>query len=404
MAQSAPTSFHFSRKKFRMFPIQIPASAAPVFANAGPADVRAALDALNSTVTNFRDDFGQRLSALEGEARDRAREDILLPNGANVLTGGDAEIFARFGRTGVSAGMSTDSKPDGGYLVPTSVDSAITNLVRNGGAVRQLASNVTINADSYVKVVNLGGANAAWVSERQSRTETNGFNLSELEFPTHELSAMPPLTQKLLDDSRIDVASLLVEEIGNAFVEMEGDSFIRGEGTKKPRGFLSYPIVANASWAWGKIGYQKSGDASGFINTTASASPADCLLGLVYSLKAGYRTGARWLMNSQTAAIVRKFKDPDGRFLWTDSLVEGEPARLLGYPVAIDDFMDDVGAGKHPIAFGDWKRAYLIVDRAGIRVLRDPYSQKPYVLFYATKRVGGGIQNFDALKLLRIAA
>lgn len=300
----------------------------------------------------------------------------------------------------VKAAMTTQSKPDGGYLVPTQVETAITRVLELRSAMRGLASVMSIGTDSYTKLYNLGGATSGWVGEKETRPTTSGVKLSEREFDTHELYAMPAATQKLLDDSRLDIASWLAGEVNIKFAADEGDAFVNGTGIKKPKGFLAQTKVANGSWAWGKLGYKVSGVAAALSD--ASHNGADALIDLIHSLRPGYRTNGRFLMNDLTIATVRKLKNEDGDYLWQPSIQVGEPSVLLGYPVIPDDYMPDIGADKFPIAFADWKRGYLIVDRIGTRILQDPYSQKPYVLFYITKRVGGDVDDYEAIKLLKI--
>lgn len=379
---------------------------APIYANAGPADVRAALDGLNATVTDFRDDFGNRLKMLEDESRQRS---LIEQTGGYAATGGplsgtdraEREAFAQFGR-GIRGAMSTDSKPDGGYLVPRTVESEISRIARDATPMRSISRVVTTDTSSYVKCVSLNGPTATWVGEREVRNQTPGLKLSELEFPVWELQAMPAVTQTLLDDSFGDVAGELGIEIATAFSEMEDTAFVHGSGVKQPKGFLAVPTVGDTTWAWGKIGFKVSGVASAL--TDANHNGVDALYDLYFALKATYRANATWLMNSSTAATVSKLKDENENYLWQPSIQVGQPATLLGRPVVIDENMPSIGAGETPIAFGDFERGYLIVDRIGIRVLRDPYSTKPYVLFYTTKRVGGGVQDYAAIKLLKIAA
>lgn len=186
------------------------------------------------------------------------------------------------------------------------------------------------------------------------------------------------------------------------FAEKEGLAFFSGDGVNSPRGISSYTMIADASYAWGKVGFKTSGVAAALSDSTHNG--ADAITDLVYALKQGYRTNGRFLMNRTTQAAVRKLKSKtEELYLWQPSIQAGQPPTLLGYPVVDDDNVSDIGANAFPIWFGDFKRAYLIVDRAGIRVLRDPYTNKPYVHFYTTKRVGGGIQNFEALKALKIS-
>ena len=260
---------------------------------------------------------------------------------------------------------------------------------------------ITISTAEYEKLVNQGGATGGWVGEKESRSETNTPTLAQLKYPAMELYANPAASQKMLDDSRIDVASWLGDEVSIVFAEKEGLAFYSGDGVNKPRGLASYTMIANASYAWGKVGFVTSGVAAALNDSTHSGH--DAFADLVYSIKQGYRQNARFLMNRATQAAVRKFASLGSEKvpLWQPSMQLGQPATILGYPVSDDDNVADIGANQFPVWFGDFKRAYLIVDRAGIRVLRDPYTNKPYVMFYTTKRVGGGIQNFEALKALK---
>jgi HK97 family phage major capsid protein len=199
----------------------------------------------------------------------------------------------------------------------------------------------------------------------------------------------------------VDIAAWLADEVSIAFSEAEGTAFISGSGVNRPRGLLSYDTVADASYAWGKLGYVVSGVAAALTDSTNNG--IDALLNLVYAPKQGYRQNARFLMNRKTQSVVRKIKSKtEELYLWQPSVQAGQPATLAGYPIVDDDNMPDIAAGVFPIAFGDFQRGYLIVDRQGVRVLRDPFTNKPYVHFYTTKRVGGGVQNFEALKLLKI--
>lgn len=320
-----------------------------------------------------------------------------------------ATAFDRFFRRGadnglreleVKAALRTGSDPDGGYVVPEQVEMTINELLRTVSTVRSLASVLTISSDKYKKLFNMQGAGSGWVGEVQARPETNTPALSELEFPVFEIYANPAAAQGLLDDGAVDIGTWLANEVESVFADQEGDAFVNGTGVLKPRGILKYTTVANSSYAWGKLGYIASGAAADF----ATSDPADRLIDLVHALRAGYRQGARWLMNDLTIGKIRKIKDGTGNYIWQPSLTADAPSTLLGYGVSTDDNMPDVGAGAFAIAFGDFRRGYLIVDRQGIRVLRDPFTNKPYVHFYTTKRVGGGVQNFEAIKLMKIAA
>jgi HK97 family phage major capsid protein len=297
----------------------------------------------------------------------------------------------------IQASASTLSDPDGGFTVPEEVDTAIDRVQGTMSAMRRLATVRAISTDTYKKLVNQGGATSGWVAEKGTRDETSTPTLKEIAINTKELYAMPAATQILLDDSRVDIGAWLAEEVGIEFNEEEGDAFISGNGVEKPKGIAAYTMVANASYAWGKVGYIAGGHATLLNN-------ADKLIDIQHALKTSYRNGAAWLMNDATCGVIRKFKDGEGNYLWRPGLIEDKPDTLLGKPVEYDDNLDDIGAGKYPIFYGNFKRAYLIIDRLGTRVLRDPYTSKPYILFYTTKRVGGGIVMYEALKAFKIAA
>jgi HK97 family phage major capsid protein len=254
-----------------------------------------------------------------------------------------------------------------------------------------------VTAAVYKKPFAITGPQTGWVGETAARPETTAPTLAEMQFPAMELYAMPAATQTLLEDAAVSIDQWIAEEVQAAFAEQEGTAFVTGDGTNKPRGFLDYTKVADASWSWGNLGYVATGAAGAF----PASNPSDVLIDLVYSLKAGYRQNANWVMNRKTQAEVRKLKDADGNYLWQPAATADGRASLIGFPVTEAEDMPDIGADAFAVAFGDFRRGYLIVDRIGVRILRDPYSAKPYVLFYTTKRVGGGVQDFDAIKLLK---
>ena len=299
----------------------------------------------------------------------------------------------------LKAGLSTASN-SAGYVVPEQTERAIERRLMAGSPMREIASVRTVGAGVFRKPVSTAGLAAGWVAETAARPETDPATLALLEFPSADLYASPAATQSLLDDALIDLDEWLASEVEDAFAAQETSAFVNGDGVNKPKGFLSYDIVAEASHEWGKIGYVASGAAGAF----AASSPTDRLIDLIYAPKARYRPNGRFVMNRKTVSAVRKFKDSDGAYIWQPAQRPGETASLLGYAVTEIETMPDVGADATAIAFGDFQRGYLIVDRAGVRVLRDPYSAKPYVLFYTTKRVGGGVQNFDAIKVMKFSA
>lgn len=207
---------------------------------------------------------------------------------------------------------------------------------------------------------------------------------------------MPAATSSLLEDAAVDIDTWITSEIEAAFAEQEGSAFVNGDGVNKPSGFLSAPTVDDGSWSWGNLGYVATG-----VDGAFATDPSDGLIDTIYSLKAGYRQNAKFVMNRKTQSTIRKFKDADGNYMWQPPAAAGQQAMLQGFAVIEAEDMPDIASNSTSIAFGDFERGYLIVDRAGVSVLRDPYSAKPYVLFYTTKRVGGGIQNFEAIKLMK---
>lgn len=296
--------------------------------------------------------------------------------------------------------MSVGSNADGGYLVPVELEHAINQRVMAISPIRSIASVREISGNVYKKPFMTAGPATGWVGETDGRTQTTSATFDALSFPAMELYAMPAATATLLDDSAVDLDQWIASEVELVFAMQEGAAFVAGDGVNKPKGFLSYTTVANASWSWGNLGYIASGAAGAF----AASNPSDVLIDLIYSLKAGYRQNGSFVMNRKTQATIRKFKDSTGAYLWQPPAQAGGRATLMTFPLVEAEDMPDIAANALALAFGDFQRGYLVVDRVGVRVLRDPYSAKPYVLFYTTKRVGGGVQDFEAIKLLKMAA
>ena len=295
--------------------------------------------------------------------------------------------------------LSTAVTGDGGYLVDPVTSERIETVLKGAASVRAIANVVSVDATAYDVLVDHNDIGAGWASETADATETGTPQVERISIPLHELSALPKASQRLLDDTAFDVEGWLAERIADKFARAESDAFINGDGSDKPNGFLTYPAVDDASWTWGSLGYVATG-ADGDFDAT---NPSDAVVDLVYALGARYRTNGSFVMNSKTAGAVRKMKDADGRFLWSDGLAAGEPARLMGYPVLIAEDMPDIASDATAIAFGDFHAGYTIADRPDLRILRDPYSAKPNVLFYATKRVGGDVSDFAAIKLLKFS-
>jgi len=404
---------------------------------AAGADLALAFEDLRYTLESYRSANEERLAEIEARqsadplteqklARmDAALDDTmrridritlergrpaLAQDGANrdPLVAEHKAAFAAYVRSGEAGGLkrleakalSAGSGPDGGYLAPSTVEGEILRRLSVASPIRSLATVRTISSGTYKKAFSTTGPASGWVAETAARTQTNAPTLAELSFPAMELYAMPAATQTLLDDAIVNIDQWIAEEVESVFAEQEGAAFVNGDGTDKPKGFLAYPTVAEASWSWGNIGVLNTGVAGAFPAST----PSDVLVDLIYALKAGYRQNASFVMNRKTQAAIRKFKDSTGSYLWQPPASAGAPATLLGFPLVEAEDMPNIANNAVSIAFGDFRRGYLVVDRAGVRILRDPYSAKPYVLFYTTKRVGGGVQDFAAIKGLKFSA
>ncbi|SIT80048.1 phage major capsid protein, HK97 family [Yoonia rosea] len=292
--------------------------------------------------------------------------------------------------------LGTTIAADGGYLVDPQTAETIQNTLSSTASIRSIASVVNVDATSYDVLVDHSEMGAGWATESSAVTETDTPRIERISIPLHELSALPKASQRLLDDSAFDIEGWLAGRIADKFARAEASAFIDGDGVDKPTGMLTYGTVENDSWTWGNLGYVPSETAGGITR-------ADPIIDLVYALGAEYRANATFVMNSKTAGHIRKLKDNDGRFVWVDGLAMGEPARLLGYRVLIAEDMPDIADNAMAVAFGDFRAGYTVAERPDLRVLRDPFSAKPHVLFYATKRVGGAVSDFAAIKLLKFA-
>ena len=313
------------------------------------------------------------------------------------------EAYVRTGEDDALRGLDMETKAlssavaaDGGYLVDPETADRVKGVLRSAASLRQVASVVSVESTSFDVLVDHTDIGSGWASETGATGETGTPQIERISIPLHELSAMPKASQRLLDDSAFDIEGWLAARIAEKFARAEASAFITGDGVDKPTGILTHPQVDNDVWAWGNIGYVPTG-------VSASFGSPDVLIDLVYALGASYRANASFVMNSKTAGRVRKLKDADGRFLWADGLAAGEPARLLGYRVLISEDMPDIAADATAVAFGDFSAGYTVAERPDLRILRDPFSAKPNVLFYATKRVGGDVSDFAAIKLLKFA-
>jgi HK97 family phage major capsid protein len=318
---------------------------------------------------------------------------------------GFAEGYLRKGMIGNElAGMeakaaSIGAGPKGGVSVPIEIDAVIDHVLRAQSPIRSIAQVVDVGSANYRKLITTTGVVSGWVSETAARGETDTPDFAEIAPPMGELYANPAASQSMLDDAVFDVESWLGAEIGREFARAEGIAFVTGDGINKPRGFLTAPtgLADDETRAFGTLQYVAAGGAGGF----AAANPQDRLIDLVHALAAAYRQGAVWVMNSGTLAKVRKMKDTNGAFLWQPALAADQPATLLGYPVIEAAAMPDIAVDSLSIAFGNFQAGYLIAQRPETVVLRDPFSNKPFVHFYATRRVGGVVVDSRAIKVMK---
>lgn len=375
-----------------------------------PAELKGAMMGFVSELRGFRDDIQTKLNAQEQRMTMIDRKTALRGR-APLSATAEAEAphqkafnaYLRCGDDDGLRGLAIEEKAlsvasDGGFLAAPRVAETVQNTLHSSASLRRLATVVTIEGSVFEALVERGDMGAGWATEAAA-TESANATLERITIPVHELSAMPKASQRLLDDAAFDVESWLAERIADKFVRAEASAFITGDGVDKPRGILRYPTAPHGTATGSQVGFINSGTAADFT----PAAPMDALIDLIYALGAEYRANASFLMSSRIAARLRKVKDADGRFLWTDAVTAGQVPHLLGYPVMISEDMPDLTANAFGVAFGDFRAAYTIVERPDLRVLRDPFSAKPHVLFYATKRVGGGITDFRALKLLRFA-
>jgi HK97 family phage major capsid protein len=401
-----------------------------------PDAVMQAVEGLQTTFAEFRKANDERLDQIEksgkadplleeklskiNEEMDRLQGEITaakrLPQAGGETKGQTQEqlahqkAFGRFVRKGVDTdlreleqkAMSVGSDPDGGYFVPSDLSGRMVQRVYETSPIRQVASVITISTDDIQGETDLDEAGAGWVSETGTRSETDTPQVGKWKISVHEEYAEPRITQKLLDDAAFDVEAWLNAKVADKFARQENAAFVTGNGVGRPFGFAAKTTAATADGtrAWGQLEHVKSGANGGF----AAANPADYLLDLVYKLKVHFRSNASWMCPRTVLAAIRKLKDGTGMYIWTPGLEAGAPSKLLGYPVYEAEDIAALANDSLSLWFGDFRAGYLVVDRMGVRVLRDPYTAKPFVKFYTTKRCGGDVVDYEAIKALKFSA
>jgi HK97 family phage major capsid protein len=350
------------------------------------------LEKINSSVATLQkavDDANAQLAAVQmgaggiGEVKDKEYSEAFR---------------AHFRKGDVQAALNKGADDEGGYLAPVEWDRTIVDKLVEISPMRQIAQVQTISGAGFKKLANLRGTGSGWVGETAARPETTTPEFGPMTFTPGELYANPAATQQMLDDAEVNLEQWLSDEVETEFSYQEGIAFVSGNGTNKPFGFLTY-VTGAANAAVNPLGAIEAK-----VAASATLLSTDELIDLVYMLPQVMQQNARFVLNRNGLGTARKLKDGDGNYIWQPSFQVGQPSQLLGYPVTEMAAMPNIAAGAVPIAFGDFRRGYLVVDRTGVRVLRDPYSNKPYVMFYTTKRVGGGVQDPQAIKALKMAA
>ncbi|MGC5889701.1 phage major capsid protein [Enterobacter roggenkampii] len=395
-------------------------------------DVEQVAQELQVKFDDFRSKNDKRIDALESEKGklagevetlnekltelDNLKSDLEAELAAIKRPGGSPQqskaatehktAFMQFMRKGDDDGLrdlerkalQVGSDEDGGYAVPEELDRSILTLLQDEVVMRQEASVITVGGSDYKKLVNVGGTASGWVGETDPRPATDASKLKLIEPFMGEIYGNPQATQKMLDDVFFNAEAWINSELATEFSEQEEIAFTIGDGTKKPKGFLAYAssLESDKDRAFGTLQHIQSG--------SAAAVTADSIIQLVYTLRKTHRNGAKFMMNNNSLFKIRMLKDTEGNYLWRPGLELGQPSTLVGYGIAENEQMPDIAADAKAIAFGNFKRGYIIVDRIGTRVLRDPYTNKPYVGFYTTKRTGGMLADSQAIKLLKIGA
>lgn len=390
------------------------------------------IDALGHVFHEFKEGMEERFTMLEkkgavdplieekvnrlNEELEKAQERVILlekksrrPEVQEIKASQSSygKAFVDYIRKGFDHGLeqkalSSEPGTEGGYLIPTYIQDQMIKVLSSPLAFRSLARVTNISTDAVEILVDKEELDAGWVLEKAERPETGMPTLTKLKIPVHEIYAKPRATQKLLDDAQVNVEEWLSEKIGEKFLKIENQAFINGDGEQKPKGFLAYESVEKDDWEWGRLEHIKTGKIGGFEERRG----ADVLFEVVEALKSQYLNGACWVMSRLAHQLVRTLKDANRNYLWQPGLALGMQPTLLGYPVTILEEMPglDEEEATSAIAFGNFKEGYQVVDRVQMHVLRDPYSAKPYVEFYATKRVGGDVVNFEAIKIVRFEA
>lgn len=370
-------------------------------------DIKAVAEEIGHKFDQFKKDHSERYDLIEKELTQLSS--LKRPGGAgssprnehlqksalrDYITKGDESGLVELQGKSMSVGIDAD----GGHAVPEYLDREVEKLETDVSALVRLARTVNAQGPVYKKIVNLRGTTSGWVGETDARPETDTPKLAAIEIKIGELYANPKLTQHMIDDAMFDAEGYISGEIAEEFSDQLGAALFNGDGVNKPKGVLAQTITTE------KDGVRAFGTLQAVETATVADIDFDDIKQLKASLRAKYRNGAAWVMNEATALTLSLIKDLNGDYVWRDSVTEGDPDTLFGYPVQIDENAPDIAAGAYPVLFGNFNRGYYIARRKGIRLVRDPYTSKPYVNFYTTTRVGGDVVNSECIKLLRVAS
>ncbi len=355
--------------------------------NADIGALQAVIDDVNVKLAAIAQGAGEKRKALPGEDPEYRQQF------ASFFRSGENEAAVKKASVqGPRAALSVGVGADGGFTAPVEWDRTIIDSLKEVSPMRQICTVRSVGTQTPTKLWNQRGATSGWVAETAARPQTNTSTLQPISFPMGQIYAMPSATQDILDDSLIDIEAWHAQEVLLEFDFQEGQAFVDGSGVNRPKGFLTY-ATAQA---------EHPGGAIPTVQVTGAAITADSIINVAYDLPSAFWSNARYVMNRPTHAIVRRLKTTTNEYLWQPSFALGQPPTLNGYPITEVPGMPNQALNARPIAFGDFRQGYHIIDRMGVRVLRDPYTAKPYVLFYTTKRVGGGVANPQALRLLQV--
>ncbi len=370
-------------------------------------NLKTTLETFEQDLKKFREQQEDKIEALDKKYAQKMEVSEARPQRslkAELYNGSSPVALLQYMREGdrpfETKALSTGEVP-GSYMLPSVVQERIRSVMETYPSLRSVARVMTISSGLVEVIVDRDLPQAGWVEERGERPETDPSSLAKITIPVHEIYAKPRTTQKLLDDAALNIEEWLVSKVAEKMVRLENHSFIHGDGQGKPKGLLTYETCERDAWEWGKVEHLMTGR-----NGEFGVHGPDLLIDLVESMKTEYLSDCVWLMPRSVQGVVRKFKEQgqNGQYLWQPGL-EGTVGKLLGYPVLLMDEMPALvpGRASKSVVFGNFKEAYQIVDRTNMSVLRDPYSSKPYVEFYITKRVGGDVINFEALKVLNFS-